>query len=307
MGSFNGGNFGQFLPAGSNGSLSDIGPLYSWVVDLLPHLDQPTLYNDFNRHRVYFDKGRPGDDGTKPTNDVISSTDLAVLRCPDDDTVMVGEGNLSYGVNLGLTLWHADGYNGLGWCPGGTATLITLGSPQQGGNPVVFRKTAAMFQGTVARRAPWDMFQTTATITDGLANTVLISENIFGGASPADPQQGRLVPTNWAAAHPRFVGLMMSESVCPQPPSGCTPFQCFNGRLMPSGGKYDGPDWVKANIKGSYSGINDGSRDGGVEGGLPYANSKHPGGIIIGMCDGSARFLAGFVVFCRPVVFGAGM
>ena len=38
---------GRFAIAGADGSPTDIGPLHSWVVDLLPDLDQSTLYNDF--------------------------------------------------------------------------------------------------------------------------------------------------------------------------------------------------------------------------------------------------------------------
>ena len=292
--SFNGQNYGQFTPASSGRSSTDIGPLYSWVVDLLPYMDQQQLYNDYNRNRVYFDPGRLNDDPSKPSNATISSTDLEILRCPDDDTILSGTGNLSYAVNMGLTLWHADSHNGFAWCPTpdfGTPTTIIFGTPSQPADPLIFRKTAAMFQGTVDRHAPWDMAHTTATMTDGLSMTVLLSENILGGAAPADSQQGRLAPTSWAAAHPRFVGFIMSEDICPHVRPGCTPYTCPKAQLMPIAGKQDGPDWIKANRKGSYSGINDGARSGGTEGVMPYANSKHPGGVVVGMCDGSIRFV----------------
>ena len=47
-----------FTPA--NGQSNDTGPLYSWVVDILPFIDNQELYNACNRNRVYFDLGRPG-------------------------------------------------------------------------------------------------------------------------------------------------------------------------------------------------------------------------------------------------------
>ncbi len=220
--SFNTQYFGQFNSAESANTPTDIGPLRSWVVDVLPGLDQQALYNDFNRQRVYFDA--PGlvsrfYDTSKPSNAKIASTDLAILRCPNDDTIVKGDGNLSYGVNMGFALWHNDGLLGLAWCPGesgGTPTTITWGSPQEGGGAGAFKRTGVMFQGTTSGQTAWDMRHIASSITDGMSTTIVLAENILAGASPPDPTYSGQAPTNWGAAHPRYVGFICSESPCPQ-------------------------------------------------------------------------------------------
>lgn len=290
--------FGNFKPAGTDGSPTDIGPLHSWVVDLLPHLDAQSLYNDFNRHRVWFDPGRSGDDPTRPSNLTISKTDLAILRCPNDQTIIRGTGNLSYAVNLGLTLWHNDGINGLSFCPSPSsfeANTITWGPLSRGEGTLLFKRTAMMFQGTFEGRAPWDLCHTTASITDGMATTVLLAENVLGGAAPADPGNGRLVETHWSAASPWHVGFTASQLMCPVIIPGCTPFHCDATDLSPDAGKDDGPGWAAANPPNGMTAINGGLAEGAVDGYAPYVNAEHSGGFVAGMADGSVRFITGDV------------
>ncbi len=285
--------FGQFTPAESAGTTYDIGPLYSWVVDILPYLDQQTLYNDFNRNRVYFDDPSLGIsrlyDTTKASNLTIGNTDLAILRCPNDDTVVQGAGNLSYAVNTGFSLWHGNGLVGVGWqgtAAGGAPQQMTWGTPAQGGGYGTFKKTGAMFQGTFTGQAPWDMNHTTASIKDGTSTTILLAENTLAGASSGNTYSGNKI-TNWAIAHPNFVCFMASDNVCG--PTGNCPAA---GNLYITGGKVDGPGWAQANIKGNFENINYGSMNLSEEGGSPFANSQHPGGVVVGMCDGSTRFIA---------------
>ncbi|HEU5118387.1 MAG TPA: DUF1559 domain-containing protein, partial [Isosphaeraceae bacterium] len=96
-------------------------PLYSWVVDILPYLDQQTLYNDFNRNLPYFSTTVV--DTTKPSNALISNTQLPILQCPNDDTVIQGAGNLSYGANLGFSLSHYSQGSSGGGTGGGASNL----------------------------------------------------------------------------------------------------------------------------------------------------------------------------------------
>ena len=39
----------------NNNTGYDLGPLYSWALEIQPYLDNMNAYNDFNRNRVYFD------------------------------------------------------------------------------------------------------------------------------------------------------------------------------------------------------------------------------------------------------------
>jgi prepilin-type N-terminal cleavage/methylation domain-containing protein len=290
----------------SNGTGHDFGPLYSWVVEILPGLDQQTLFNDFNRNRVYYDDpsiyGSVSNrvyDTTKASNLTIGNTALAILTCPNDDTIIQGRGNLSYGANMGFARWAGDGVTGHGWTGGSNGGAPspmswgpgTVGTP---GGYGMFKKTGMMFLGTLGGRMPWDqVYNNTASIRDGSSTTILITENVIGGASNGGPPYGWslqqpliTVPTNWATPHPNFVGAMVSDNVC-GPNGDCSTV----GDLMPIAGQQDGGGWSRANFRGSFEEINYGSRNVSDQGGSPFANSLHPGGIVVGMCDGATRFI----------------
>ena len=103
--------------------------MYSWVVPILPYMENQELYNQWTM--FYTLTGTPGTGsyldgagGTIPpylnslstgqaSNYKIGSTAIGILKCPDDNTTQVNEGNLSYVVNGGFCLWHAIPY-GLG-------------------------------------------------------------------------------------------------------------------------------------------------------------------------------------------------
>jgi prepilin-type N-terminal cleavage/methylation domain-containing protein len=256
----------------------DVGPLYSWVVDVLPFLDSQALYNDFNRSRAYFDNGRVGDNPSKPTNLTISSSPLPVLTCPEDPTLIQGNGNLSYVVNGGFTRWHAIPY---GWAGGATAGLTgpTLSWTATGAP----KKTGVMFLGTKLGESSWDYSPTVGSITDGLSVTILLSENHMAGASTGNAYSGNTV-TNWATAHPNFIMFLASDNICGSGNGVC------GSDLTPVAGKADGVGWARANQSGAYENINAGNSSID-EGSSPYPNSKHTGGVAVTMCDGSTRFI----------------
>ncbi len=64
---------------------------------------------------------RPG----QPSNYKIAQSALKILQCPDDNTVQIGQGNLSYVVNGGFALWHPVPY---GWSPQANGTAGADGS-----------------------------------------------------------------------------------------------------------------------------------------------------------------------------------
>jgi len=293
--SLTGGYATSFIAAGASGNPYnyDIGPLYGWVVDLLPYLDQNNLYNDFNRNRVYTDVGRTGDDPTRPTNSTISNTGLPSLVCPDDDTALPGAGNLSYVVNGGFSRWHAsDPLTGNSLCYGWAgqqtdpSTLPTTAALDWG--QAVATKTGVMFLGTFTGKAPWDYKTSLSAIKDGSSNTILLSENKLAGAS-AGTLISNNVLTNWAAPHPNFMMFVGSDNVCTKGTT-TSPNCSTAGDLFPTLGKTDGAGWARANFNGSFENINYG-RNLTIEGAFPYPYSDHPGGVVVSMCDGSTRFI----------------
>ncbi len=278
----------------------DAGPLSTWVVEILPELDQQSLYNDYNRQRVFFDTGRTGDDPSKPTNFSIGETDIAVLRCPNDGNIVKGKGNLSYGVNLGFVLSQVSEP----WVTSNGQTLAGAGWNAQAGSFVPvgidslqsFKKMGVFFNGSYKGNAPYDMSNTTASIRDGMSTTVAIAENINAGASQQNQNILSNKTTSWATAHPSFVGFTASSLVAAGGSGGVRDFTAVTN-LIPvrppnSTGPVDGIGWNQANQKGTNEEINAGAKSGALKGASPFANSEHPGGFVVGMCDGSSRFLS---------------
>ena len=278
-----------------NASGPDAGPLYSWVVDILPYIDNQPLYNDYNRNKLYYSI-----QGTGTNNVTIASTDIGILTCPDDDTVIQQAGNLSYVVNAGFNRWwwSTNGWNGQAVPPTtDTSATIQFGAdlPTARNNA---KRTGLFWPGTLAGNLPWDHKTSVSAITDGTGTTVMITENTLAGASENSPYTGGANTfSSWATAHPNFVAFMASDDVCTSGDGStmCTSTAGTNGRLQPvagAGGKFvDGPGWAFANLATTKENIN-GGRNTPSEGGFPFPNSLHPGVIICVMCDGSAKKVA---------------
>jgi prepilin-type N-terminal cleavage/methylation domain-containing protein/prepilin-type processing-associated H-X9-DG protein len=271
-------------------------PLHSWVVDILPFIDNVELSNAWNNQALYLDSTNPISSGGA-NNFTIGNTGIGILKCPEDLTALPGSGNLSYVVNMGFTRWHETPNSGAsyGWTPSdGTpanpgkdsATGLTWGRS-------VNIKTGLMFLGTDAGNYPWDVRTGSSSIVDGSSTTILATESVLGGADTGGVYTGG-GQTNWACPHPNYIGFVGSDQVLLAGQS----LQVVNG----TNGQIDGAGWAKANQKSGagttsvasspwvYESINYGLNLG-AEGSCPYPNSNHPGGINVLMCDSSAKFI----------------
>jgi type II secretory pathway pseudopilin PulG len=82
------------------GTFGKLGPHHSWVLEILPYLDQTAISDAWNR-----------DGGERDlSNQLLAQTHIAVLTCPDDLSV-AGKGDLSFSVNggVGFTAQMGDG------------------------------------------------------------------------------------------------------------------------------------------------------------------------------------------------------
>ena len=268
----------------------DPSPLRSnWIVEILPYLDNQELYNAWDRERSYLDTTTRGPE--QPSNALIASTSIGILRCPNDPTTQPNQGNLSYAVNGGFSRWHAIP---VGWSAG-------PGDGQSKNGPVlkwvapggtwqesqaVGRKLGVMFLGTHTGDQPWDIKTTPSDITDGASQTLLVGENTRVGYSSGTPYSGGLA-TNWACPLPNFCMFLASDDVCRSPRAEN---DCLGGQLRPVDKKTSGPGWARANQKKTFENINYGQKLT-VEGSFPFASSAHPGGANFIFCDGAVRFI----------------
>lgn len=275
-------------------------PLYSWVVDILPYIEQQALYNDFNRELPWYSTAV----GAGATNNLtVTTTGIGILTCPNDDTVVQGMGNLTYVVNSGFNLywWSFRGWDSNQPAPNqqnSTSGImnwdqLTNASATYGG-PIA-KRTGLMWPGSSGTNLPFSYRSTLSSITDGTSVTVMLTENTLAGASTGSQYTSLggtdSAPTNWGCAHPNFVAFMGSDDVCSQFGT-CVDAASSTPGLAPVGAGatvVTGAGWALVNEGTTNESINAGNRVGAQEGGFPFANSLHPGLVVITMCDGSVR------------------
>ncbi len=258
--------------SGSGGNVA----MYSWVVDLLPHLDRRDLADRWNKAAAF-------------TSNASLSTNnkLAVLVCPDDQSADV-DGGLSYVANHGyradvgyqtVTNWVEGGLNY--WSPTGATpgTVADAGTNAIGAADLdvadsdAHRDTGVFWfdlsdyahtdaAGNSYVRARQKHSQTLESIYDGTSQTILLSENVnAGGASWGHPQ--------WENVG--FVFTANPSSVLL--PTASTIDTMVNRRKA-------GPETLPnaaSDPNAQYS--------AGV-------NANHPGGANVAWCDGSVGFVS---------------
>jgi prepilin-type N-terminal cleavage/methylation domain-containing protein/prepilin-type processing-associated H-X9-DG protein len=269
MSSFGGSNFGNVA-------------MYSWVVEILPYIDNQDIYNFWDKKKPFLSQ-LPN--GTNPSNAKLATTSISILGCPDDLSIEPGRGNLSYVVNMGFTRFHYVNTTGGGsgsilpprW-DGATQSNITPNLNWGGDTVSINKKTGVFFMSSENSAQPWNTKTTLTSITDGASNTILVGENVHAGYTTSFSQGGGL-EGNWANPHPNIVGFIGSDNICGT--SGIC------GGTKPTQND-EWPGWDATNDRDGKEGVN--SDPEAATGFSPYLSSGHSGGIVnCVMADGSVR------------------
>ncbi len=259
-----------------------------------------------------------GYDKKSTSHYALSQTSLKILVCPNDNPD-TGKGNLSYAVNGGPVLFWQNPVNN---STAGSTTRLRFTEVASGPtyNMLDDEKAAQnlglLYPGSLNQNTPWDARPSMSRIKDGVSTTILLAENVktgyvssypgasdpalvgYGFSSSHSGQPGpNLIEGTWANPHPLFAAVHMSDDICD--PSG----RCDIGEQVTviSGGgtstPYQRADWGKANsldARDNAQSIPE-SINGALyaDEGWSFPTSLHPGGIVIAMCDGSARFMSG--------------
>ena len=220
----------------------------------------------------------------------IGNTAIGVLKCPDDNTAQVNQGNLSYVVNGGFALWHA---NPVGWvrfkrgrrCDSlGREHLVNSATCNQPSrhdwrHAEAGRDVPAV--NVAARRHNADslerQFRRSSSISDGTSNTILLSENVLAGVSTGT-QYSLQYQTNWACPLPTFCMFIGPTKICGTPTAttglNCTVSAAFLSSQWATPTGRAGPT---PTMSATYDNINGGGSLT-IEGCYPFSNSSHPAG-----------------------------
>jgi len=269
--------------------------LRNWVVDILPYLDQQDLANAWDSKAWYFN---PDQTVTgQPANLQVSNTALAVLRCPNDSSAQNGVGNLSYVVNGGFAFFAAANISFTGGLPSAPTPVNPSFTAVDWASPIATAQGTAnrlgvMFLGSSTGGFTWDYKTTPGAVSDGMGNTLLLSENTLAGADSSGNTIAGGVTTNWACPLPNFCMFIGSPKVCGTAGTCATSpvvLQADFSTNPPTDGSY----WSEANKNSTANNdyIN-GGQNLTTEGTFPFSNSGHPAGCNMVFTDGSARFIS---------------
>ncbi|MFK7822387.1 MAG: DUF1559 domain-containing protein [Planctomycetaceae bacterium] len=252
----------------------------SWVVELLPYLDQQSISDRWEKTLPWTDTTTffPG---TQDTNgDLATTTYIPVLACPDDASAHQINGGLTYVVNAGFgdnitqfdfSVPQGHNFNLVAFdfsgsvSPPATPDGVTavMGDRRDQG---ITRDTgmfwADVSDSTASGYATTNRSQTLDTIYDGAANTIMLTENLNAGV------------TSWA--NPDAKSCTFYFPFDTPAPGGSTLLAPALNPTLPT--HYQMPF------------IND--NKAGPEGDSPFPSSFHPGGVNYCNAEGGAKFLA---------------
>jgi prepilin-type N-terminal cleavage/methylation domain-containing protein/prepilin-type processing-associated H-X9-DG protein len=263
------------LPPGGTFSLLTPDGYTNWVQEILPFLERRDIAEVWHRDLPFND----------PQNIALNNVNVAVVTCPDDQTVVSSAGNLSYGANGGFG-WSTAGdcpstmhamevpiqfavpidLNGDGKTCGSDTNVASVGTDRQ----IMFR-SGVFFMESHPPGSGTVRFHSLDSVLDGLTNTLFVIENFRAGYDPFFPDFG-----GWASPEAWRACVFISGYTCHQ--LHCAPgevdFSLANSKTLPF-------HWESFNAGHTQP-----------EGRAPWPNSYHTGGVNAVFGDGHVQFIS---------------
>ncbi|HEX6960493.1 MAG TPA: DUF1559 domain-containing protein [Lacipirellula sp.] len=254
--------FASNLATPQNPPLTWLGP--NWAVRLLPYIEQQALYNQIDESVVAagtWPSGKAPPAIGHANNAHIRMAILAVFRCPTDSTY--GEIMMEWDTTANAARWARGNYavnagNGPFWNRSGDGIF----------GPTSDGWTDGRRRGVIGPNVAASMKQ----ITDGTSNTLLLGE-VRAGITPRD-RRG-----TWA------LGVAGASVLFWYGQTGDAngPNVCSDDSDDTAGLTYSDLDLMRRECMTDFPGDNFQNQ--------ATVRSSHPGGVNIGLCDGSARFI----------------
>jgi prepilin-type N-terminal cleavage/methylation domain-containing protein/prepilin-type processing-associated H-X9-DG protein len=279
------GNFGNPSPPSGPSSPAGEWPL-GWGVGILPFIEQTPLYNSANYSGGAFNA---------MNQTTVSNTKISSYVCPSE-SIKIGPWVSSTFIN-----YHAN-FGGPECISAWTGAIVPLL-----GDSSSYPGISNVYPYGVQNLGAVDF----GSITDGTSNTALFSEKLIGLAGYVVVYPGQLLnslrvcyQTSFTTDIGQFtVGTggptmaMQFLQTCNSIPSTTQPYNptqwsgsCWNGSHAGTlhFNAYD--HWNTPNTLSCVSGNSWGGPPGGFND-IITATSAHPGGVNVGFCDGSVKFI----------------